>query len=173
MKNKLRPEQVAISSNKKYLFICNKCDSEYKQGPSDKTNCGAGCPRCVNKTESFVEDYFKEYEIEFNTQSSFNSSKRYDFCLPEFKLIIEIDGDQHFEQVSNWKSPKATVENDIQKMKMALENGYSVLRIYQPDIFNERLDWRQEILDNMYNRDIPDITYISSIPGLYDRHKLK
>ena len=56
-------------------------------------------------------------------------------------------------------------------MKMALENGYSVLRIYQPDIFMDNLDWRQEILDNMYLKNTPNVTYISSIPGMYDRHK--
>jgi very-short-patch-repair endonuclease len=169
-KNLMHPEEVAISSHKKYWFYCKKCKQDYEQNPRNKTNNKQSCPRCVNKTERIVDDYFKDYEIEFNTQLKINSSKRYDFCLPKYKLIIEIDGDQHFKQVNNWGCYKKTLESDIQKMKVALDNGYSVLRIYQPDIFNERLNWRQTILDNMYIRTKPDITCVSSNPEIYNNH---
>jgi very-short-patch-repair endonuclease len=156
---------------KKYWFKCNDCIIEYEQRPNGKTNKEAGCPRCVNKTEKKVGDYFNEYDIKFITQYQFSELKRYyDFCLPEFNLIIEIDGDQHFKQVGNWKSHEITLQNDIQKMKVAKEHGYSVLRIYQPDIWNEKVDWRQAILDNMYLRTIPDVTCISSIPEIYNNH---
>ena len=47
------------------------------------------------------------------------------------KIIIELDGAQHFIQVSNWKSPKETIENDIEKMRLAVYNGYYVIRIEQ------------------------------------------
>ena len=30
----------------------------------------------------------------------------YDFVIPEHKVIIELDGLQHFQQVGNWKSPQ-------------------------------------------------------------------
>jgi very-short-patch-repair endonuclease len=170
-KNALFPEQVTISSGNKYWFECHICNHIYDQSPSKKTD-GRGCPRCVNKTEKIVDDFLRDFDIKSSTQFKLNSSKRYDFCLTEYKLIIEIDGPQHFEQISNWGCPNKTLENDIQKMKVALENDYSVLRIYQPDIFKENIDWRQEILDNMYNRKIPNVNYVSSIPGIYDRHKL-
>jgi hypothetical protein len=55
-------------------------------------------------------------------------------------------------------------------MNVALKNGYSVLRIYQLDIWNDTIDWRQEILDNMYIRSKPEIICISSIPGIYNNH---
>jgi hypothetical protein len=51
---------------------------------------------------------------------------------------LEIDGDQHFEDNLCWKSCAETnQENDKQKMRKALENWLSVLRIYQPDIWFE------------------------------------
>ena len=48
----------------------------------------------------------------------------------DYKLLLEIDGRQHFQQIKNWKSPEETQERDIYKMKLALEHGYSILRIF-------------------------------------------
>ena len=42
------------------------------------------------------------------------------------KIIIELDGKQHFEQIGNWQSPEKTRENDIYKMKCANDNGFSM-----------------------------------------------
>jgi very-short-patch-repair endonuclease len=170
IKNKKNPEEVSISNGKKYWFNCLVCKHDYHQSPGNKTNNYRGCPICVNRTEKMVIDFLKEFFIVFISQFRLNSNKRYDFCFPEYKLIIEIDGDQHFRQVSNWCCPEITLQNDIQKMKIAFENGYSVLRIYQPDIWNDNIDWRQAILNNMYLRTIPSVTYFSSNPEIYSRH---
>jgi very-short-patch-repair endonuclease len=168
-KNNKKSEEVAISSNKKYLFDCHKCDHNYEQTPNDKTR-GKGCPYCINKTERKVADYLKEQKIKFKKEFKIDNKKRYDFYLPDFNLILEVDGDQHFRQVSNWKSCEYTIENDIQKMNTALENGFSVLRIYQPDIFNDIIDWKRFIKDNLYLRKISDITCKSSVAGIYNNH---
>ena len=69
----------------------------------------------------------------------------FDFCIPELKIIIELDGLQHFKQVSNWKSPEEQFENDIYKQKFANENGYSVIRLLQEDVFNDSYDWNIEL----------------------------
>jgi very-short-patch-repair endonuclease len=170
-RNKLLPEEISISNDKKFWFYCEVCSHDYIQRPSNKTNKNQGCPLCKNKTEKIVADFLKEFLIAFISQFKLNSNKRYDFCLTEFKLIIEVDGPQHFRQISNWGCPEINLQNDNKKTKIALENGYSVLRIYQPDIWNEAIDWRQTILDNMYNRTKPDITYVSSNPEIYNSHK--
>ena len=70
----------------------------------------------------------------------------FDFCIPELKIIIELDGAQHFIQVSNWASPEETYENDLFKEKCAKENGYSMVRIIQEDVFNDTYDWLSKIL---------------------------
>jgi very-short-patch-repair endonuclease len=69
----------------------------------------------------------------------------YDFVLSEDKIIIELDGLQHFEQVSNWQSPEETHLNDVYKMKCANENGYSVIRLLQTDVFYDTYDWLNEL----------------------------
>ena len=37
----------------------------------------------------------------------------FDFYIPDLDLIIELDGDQHFEQVSNWTPCNKTREKDV------------------------------------------------------------
>ena len=53
----------------------------------------------------------------------------HDFVLKLLKIIIELDGPQHFIQIMNWKSPKETCKGDIYKMKCANDNGFSVIRL--------------------------------------------
>ena len=57
-------------------------------------------------------------------------------------MLIEVDGDQHFNQVSNWDSPESVQLKDIEKIKYCLENGYSIIHIYQKDIWNDTYDWK-------------------------------
>ena len=70
----------------------------------------------------------------------------FDFCIPELKIIIELDGRQHFIQVSNWSSPEETYENDLFKEMCAKENGYSVIRIIQEDVLNDTYDWLAKLV---------------------------
>jgi len=171
VKNNEKCEEIAPSDNKKYWFDCLKCKNTYEQTANDKTNKGASCPLCINKTESKVTNFLHEKNIIFKRQYKIKDIKKYyDFYLPDFYLIIEIDGDQHFSQVSNWGCHKETTKNDVQKMQTGIENSISFLRIYQPDIFNDKIDWKTIILKNLYKRTLPDITYISSNSNIYDKH---
>jgi very-short-patch-repair endonuclease len=170
-KNELNPEQVSISNGTKYYFNCLECSHSYEQSPAKKTS-GQGCPYCVNKTELKVTDFLKEQNVKFKRQFKIkNIRKYYDFYLPDFNLILEIDGNQHFRQVSNWECHEHTMNNDIEKMKTGLENSISFLRIYQPDIFNDKIDWKTIILKNLYKRTLPDISYVSSKTDIYDSHQ--
>jgi very-short-patch-repair endonuclease len=171
-KNKENCGEIALQSNKKFLFNCDTCKHEYEQSPNDKTNKGQDCPFCINKNELKVANFLKEQRIKFKRQFSFeNIKKYYDFYLPDFNLILEIDGDQHFRQVSNWVCSDVTMNNDIEKMKTGLEKSISFLRIYQPDIWEDKIDWKTVILKNLYKRTLPDITYVSSKTDIYDSHK--
>jgi very-short-patch-repair endonuclease len=172
-KNKEKCEYVALSSVKKFLFNCDTCNHEYEQSPNHKTNLGAGCPYCVNKTELKVADFLKQQNIKFISQFKIeNIRKYYDFYLPDFNLILEIDGNQHFKQVSNWGCSDVNMKNDIEKMKTGLAKSISFLRIYQPDIWEDKIDWKTVILKNLYKRTLPDISYVSSNNGIYDVHKV-
>jgi len=71
----------------------------------------------------------------------------FDFCIPEYKIIIELDGRQHFQQVSNWSSPEEQFENDTYKEKCANDNNYSVIRLLQEDVFDDTYDWFKKLCD--------------------------
>ena len=71
----------------------------------------------------------------------------FDFCIPECKIIIELDGAQHFRQIRNWSSPEEQFENDKYKEDCANENGYSVIRLLQEDVFYDTYDWVKELCD--------------------------
>ena len=108
-KNTLKPIQCAIKSKKKYIFECDECLHEFKSSTACVSK-GTWCPHCKNKTEAILFDFLKS--IYPNTVRQFKANwcknKTYlpfDFCIPELRIIIELDGGQHFCQVSNWKSP--------------------------------------------------------------------
>jgi very-short-patch-repair endonuclease len=70
----------------------------------------------------------------------------FDFILEELKIIIELDGPQHFKQIMNWKSPEETRSGDIYKMKCANDNGFSVIRILQEDVYNDKYEWLSQLV---------------------------
>lgn len=63
--------------------------------------------------------------------------------MKEEKILIELDGIQHFEQVSNWDSPDNVKAKDVEKMKKAVEAGYSVIHIFQPEVWSDEYDWKE------------------------------
>ena len=81
--------------------------------------------------------------------------------IESLKLIIEIDGIQHFKEVKYWKNDfKENQERDKYKMEQAIKNNYSIIRIIQEDIYYNKFDWKNELLINIKKHDIPNIIYI-------------
>jgi very-short-patch-repair endonuclease len=73
----------------------------------------------------------ESFKFELSTDTHF----RFDFCIEELKIIIELDRIHHFEIVKHWKNnPEEQLERDKFKMKCANDNGYSIIRILQEDI---------------------------------------
>lgn len=172
--NKVKSYQVTKSSNKKYKFNCLKCTQNYEQTPNNKTHGNTGCPFCKHKTEKKVMEFLRKENIKYKHQYKFNKdTKKYDFLLLDYNLILEIDGGQHFKDNKHFKSSAETNQiNDKEKMIKCIENGLSVLRIYQPDIWNDTIDWVEEIKTNLIKRKVPIIIFISKNESIYDNHKI-
>lgn len=60
----------------------------------------------------------------------------FDFLVDD-SIIIELDGIQHFEQVSNWDSPLITQAADRYKEICAKRNGYTIIRLLQEDVWDD------------------------------------
>jgi very-short-patch-repair endonuclease len=143
------------STHKKFNFDCDKCDNNFNMRICMVTN-GNWCSSCLNKTEEKLYIELKKY---YNVKRQFkpnwcknpktNKFLPFDFILQDLNIIVEQDGPQHFKQIGKWQTPELTKINDIYKMKCANENGYSIIRILQKDIWHDRYDWLQELLENI------------------------
>lgn len=148
-KNELKPRDVFRGSTKKYWFNCTKCGNEYETSPGAIVIKGTGCPYCVNKTEGKMLAKLQEFGFSVQAHKWFdwcrgvatNRPLPFDFVLEDIKCIIEVDGPQHFVQISNWKAPEMQQYVDHYKMDAAIMHGYSVIRIIQDDVFRDLYDW--------------------------------
>ncbi len=142
------------------------------------------CGICKNKTESRLLEWFQSHPKFSNviTQS------RYDWCrnptsgmllsfdfeiiVDDVQVMIELDGPQHFRQVSNWGDTKSIIERDVYKARQALSNNYALIRISQEDVWNDRhgIEWKSELEQALLTIQSRQIWYISSDVTLYDRH---
>ena len=144
-----------INARTKIIIICKK-HGEYEQTPDSHLR-GCGCPFCINKTEFILYEYTqllnytitKQFKQDWCKNNNTNKYLPFDFCIEEYKIIIELDGIQHFEQVSNWSSPEEQFKNDKYKQTCANENGYSIIRLLQEDVFNDKYDWKTELVNNI------------------------
>jgi hypothetical protein len=56
---------------------------------------------------------------------------------------------KHNEQIGKWLSPEETRKNDLYKMKCANDNGFSIIRILQKDVYFNKYDWLNELCENI------------------------
>lgn len=156
-----------INAIEKSNVICKKKNhGEFLVSPNNHKR-GKGCPKCVNKTQtqvySFIKDTF-DNDVGYERAMSWCPNKRYDIIIEELKLIIEVDGRQHFEIVTRFRNDvEKNKENDKYKMVLALENGYSMIRIFQEDIYNKKIDWKNILKDKIKKYETPTIEYIGEI----------
>ena len=147
--NLVKPRDVFSKTHKKYWFNCDKCNLDFYSSLREVSS-GCWCPFCVNKTETKIYTILKERYPSLLCQFKKDWCKNitflpFDFCIPEYKIIIELDGPQHFRQISNWSSPEEQLDKDKYKEKCANDNDYSVIRLIQEDVFYDRYDWLKEL----------------------------
>jgi very-short-patch-repair endonuclease len=162
----INPRMLFKSTNKKFKFDCETCYKTFETQLSDITR-GTWCPHCVNKTELILFNELKEFYITLERQFKVEWCKNikylpFDFVIEERKVIIELDGKQHFEQVGNWLSPDETMKNDLYKMRCANNNGFSIIRVLQKDVYKNQYDWLSEIKEN-----IEKITLEKRVQNIY------
>jgi very-short-patch-repair endonuclease len=146
------PRLVFKSTRNKYLFKCN--NAHLFKVSLYNIVAGKWCPYCVNKTEAKLYEKIQPLYPTIITQFKQEWCKKlkhlpFDFVIPEYKIIIELDGPQHFQQISNWSSPEEQFENDKYKEKCANDNGYSVIRLLQEDVFYDTYDWVKELYETI------------------------
>jgi hypothetical protein len=125
-----------VNSDTKVCIICKK-HGEFRQAPSNHLS-GQGCPMCnLSHLERSVMNYLDEVGITYDYQKHFNwlGRQSVDFYLPDYKVGIECQGEQHFFPVDfankgiEWacKEFDKTVSRDKRKKKLCEEKGVKLL----------------------------------------------
>jgi predicted nucleic acid-binding Zn-ribbon protein len=140
-------KSIYIGSHSKIEVVCIKHGSFWPT-PTNHIDKQSGCPKCKSsKGEKFIAEYLTENHIIFETQKRFDNCRNkialpFDFYLPEYNLLIEFHGIQHFKDISHfWKycDLKERQRLDLIKKNYALNNGFDFLEITYKDNINNKL----------------------------------
>ena len=172
--NELDPRFVFRNCVTKYFFVCEN-KHVFLTDPSHIVSGNTWCPFCKNKTEAKLYKWLKDNYPNVDYQKKYSWCKNiqelpFDFVLEDMKIIIEMDGAQHFEQISNWASPEDTQKKDIYKMKQALDHNYSIIRILQEDVWNDNYDWDNVLGNHIKKYKNPKCIYLTD-EDEYDNYK--
>ena len=122
----------------KINIICKK-HGIFSQSP-EKHLLGHSCPKCiiVSKGAENIASFLQKKNILFETEKMFdtcfnpltNYLLKFDFYLPNYKLLIEYDGEQHFNDTRHFfEEPNIIQYRDQLKNKWAEENNIMLIRI--------------------------------------------
>jgi very-short-patch-repair endonuclease/DNA-directed RNA polymerase subunit RPC12/RpoP len=165
------PMELFEGAGVKMPFKCRECDSKFSQKLDNLKKRGLGCPYCKNKTEQIVYDFLKkhfdnvvrQFKPEWCRSTKTNALLSFDFYLLDQQVIVEVDGLQHFQSVSNWSDVNKTHEYDLYKMQKANAQEIKVVRIFQENVVDNSIDWKHELLEAIKsgnkNRFIPSHYY--------------
>lgn len=108
----------------------------YNQSPNVHLT-GCGCPKCnESHGEKFIRNYLEKNNIKYIPQKKFDDLKdktylSYDFYLPEYNILIEYQGIQHYEpRFGNTEYFNIQQLHDKVKRNYAKDAGYKLLELH-------------------------------------------
>lgn len=120
-------------SNKKVNWRCPDCSTLLKNKIINNVNkkgvCCSNCSDGISYPEKFIRSLLQQLNVKFqyNSTTAWSNNKRYDilFEYKGKKVIIEMNGEQHYKECGwrDGKSLKDEMINDSIKKKLALTNG--------------------------------------------------
>lgn len=130
-----------------------KCPVEghgiFTQTPSSHMN-GNGCPKCRNsRGETETERILIKYNIAYEKQKKFDYCKHknrlpFDFYLIDRNILIEFDGEQHFNKRSRFNKKFNNFEsiqrNDKIKTDYCINNNIELIRIHYKEFRNKNIE---------------------------------
>lgn len=135
--------------NKYITMLHEECKKPFKTTPH-QFNRGRRCPNCnKSKGEQLVSKVLDELGVAYEEQVNVNQLKglnhrySFDFYLPEYNILIEYQGVQHYKPVDLFGGVDVfniQKANDEYKRRFASENNYYLLEIpYTVNTFKEVL----------------------------------
>ena len=138
---------------------CNICGYKWEILPSNILN-GNGCPNCrISKLENGIKNILNELKTNYIWQVKKDKFKwlkkqSLDFFLPEQNIIIECQGEQHFNPIKHFGGTNRfidTIERDRRKNNLIKENGFKI--VYVVDKCFKKFINSNMILEEIYKND--------------------
>lgn len=133
----VKPNDI-VNSTSRPLLICNKCNFEWSTTLSHHINSKSGCPKCKS-SHGEIECYKQLNLMNIKTHSQFSLKslprKKYDFYFTynNINYLLEWDGRQHIyfspyfhKNIDDFVKQQ---QRDILKTKIAIQEGYHIIRI--------------------------------------------
>lgn len=145
---------IYTSGNKNSKFECLKCGYRWWARGGSVIRDNSGCPNCHSSSnETVISDWLTNHNIEYIREYKFNDCKNkqplpFDFYIPKYGILIEMQGEQHFRPVKFRKtmSDEETIEwfnyrqrLDNIKSSYAKEMGYTFVEIRFDEDIKDRL----------------------------------
>jgi hypothetical protein len=131
----------SINRNSRYLVRCD-CGKEYEIYANNLIQGSAKSCGCIKEShgEEKIRKILSENNINFINQKSFSDfyyedtkgKPRFDFYLPNYNILIEYDGEQHFRPIYSWDDDQRFAlrkKHDIAKNEYAKKNNIILIRI--------------------------------------------
>lgn len=155
-----------INYSTKVCIVCPE-HGEFWQKPGMHLS-GTGCPKCnESKGERKIRLWLNQNNISFISDSKCiewlinnkGNKLKPDFYLPDYNLIIEYDGRQHFEPVRYIGMSEEEAElkfeiqqiNDKYKNKLCEEHNLKIIRISYKEFYNIEKILNENILGEKLN----------------------
>jgi hypothetical protein len=147
----INPETLHVNSNISVWWLCNLCNNKWKTKITHRIYSQSGCPRC---NLSHMERLMRKVLKNLKTQSTIvprpwtiikaihshrlSNGQEADHMVTlnindiRVKVMIEMDGIQHFEPVEFFggdEALKANQERDTRKNKLCQDKNYHLLRL--------------------------------------------
>lgn len=130
--------------------MCQDCGKEFERSLASLNhfNTGVYCQDCNNsQLEEITKQILQKHNIEYKTQVKYEGLLglggkylSYDFYLPNFNLLLELQGIQHKEFRLGFHKNKADFHrqlvHDKRKKQYAIDHNISFLEIWYYDIDN-------------------------------------
>lgn len=140
---------------------------EFLQSPVHHLQ-GNGCNKCINKAEGRIAEYLTKKHIVFREHKI--KDRRFDFLIPDLRLIIERDGEQHYiDNIFFSKKGRSAlnhnIKNDAYKTKLAKNAGFNIARIpFWLKDNHVKLELENILAGKPTYPDIPDLKQLKTRP---------
>lgn len=133
----LNPDDYKDTTTGNLNILCS-CGNVFTTSFSNYTKRGVNtCYSCSCKEsvgEKRIRESLEFYGINFEQEKRFDDCRDvkplpFDFYLPNYNMIIEFDGQHHFEETHNRADYETTKRHDAIKNKYCEDNNINLLRI--------------------------------------------